>query len=88
MGVPCGELAEGLMRADHGGVDAPARGLGEVAREDVKEQPANVAKQLPIMAKEDAKHLGNRPDELSVGQAEQQILAEVLSEEEGSFLGA
>ncbi|MBE3118759.1 MAG: hypothetical protein IMZ50_08390, partial [Candidatus Atribacteria bacterium] len=46
------------MRRDHGGVDAPARGQGEVAREDIKEQPADVGKQLPIMAKEDAKHLG------------------------------
>jgi len=43
--------------------------LGEVAREDVIEQPADVGKQLPIMAKEDAKYLGNCPDELAVGQA-------------------
>jgi hypothetical protein len=57
------------MRGDHGGADAPACGQGEVAREDVIEQPADVGKQLPIMAKEDAKYLGNRPDELSVGQA-------------------
>ena len=69
-------------------MDAPARGLGEVTREDVKEQPADVGKQLPIMAKEDAQHLGNRPDELSVGKAEQQILTEVLPEENGALLGA
>jgi len=59
-----------------------------VAREDVKEQPADVGKQLPIMAKEDAKYFGNCPDELSVGKAEQQILTEVLPEEEGALLGA
>jgi hypothetical protein len=33
-------------------------------------------------------HLGNGPDELSVWQAEQQILTEVLPEEEGALLGA
>jgi hypothetical protein len=76
------------MGRDHGGADAPACGKGEVAREDVKEQPADVGKQLPILAKEDAKHLGapahgNCPDKLSVGQAEQQILAEVLREDLG-----
>ena len=88
MGVPCGELPEGLMSGDHGGADAPARGQSEVAREDVKEQPADVGKQLPIMAKEDAKHLGNCPDELSVGQAQKEVLAEVLPQEEGALLGA
>jgi hypothetical protein len=76
------------MRRDHGGVDAPARSLGEEDREDVIEQPADVGKQLPIMAKEHTQHLGNRPDELSVGKAGQQILTEVLPEEEGALLGA
>jgi len=59
-----------------------------VAREDIKEQPADVGKQLPIMAKEDAKYLGNCPDELAVGQAQKEVLAEVLPEEEGALLGA
>lgn len=69
-------------------MDAPARGLGEVAREDVKEQPADVGKQLPIKAKEDAQHFWNCPEELSVGQAQQEVLTEVLPEEEGALLGA
>ena len=53
-----------------------------------QEQPADVGKQLPIMAKVDAKHLGNCPDELSVGQAQKAVLGELLPEEEGAFLGA
>ena len=43
---------------------------------------------MPIMAKEDAKYLGNCPDELAVGQAQKEVLAEVLPEEEGALLGA
>ena len=31
---------------------------------------------------------GNCPDELSVGQAQQEVFAEVLPEEEGALLGA
>jgi len=31
---------------------------------------------------------GDCPDELSVGQAQQQVLAEVLTEQKGSLLGA
>ncbi len=40
------------------------------------------------MAKEDAQHFGNCPDELSVGQAQQEIVAEVLPPKEGTLLGA
>ena len=66
-------------------MDAPARGLGEVARKDVKKQPADVCKQLPIVTQETAQPLRYGPDELSVGQAQQEILAEVLPEEKGAL---
>jgi hypothetical protein len=36
------------------------------------------------MAKKDAQHFGNCPDELSVGQAQQEIVAEVLPQKEGA----
>jgi hypothetical protein len=77
--VPCRELPEGLTRGDYSGADAPARGLGEEAREDVIEQPADVGKQLPIMAQEDAKYFGNCPDELAVEKAEQGMATMILA---------
>ena len=40
------------------------------------------------MAKKDARHLGNRPDELLVGQAQKKVPVEILPEEESAFLGA
>ena len=57
------------MAGDHGAADAPARGLGEVVREDVEEQSADIGKEIPIVTKKDAQDLRYRPDELSVGQA-------------------
>ncbi len=88
VGMPHAELAEGLVAGDHGATQRPAGGLAEEAREDVEKQPANNGEELPVVTKEHTQDLGDCPDELSMGQAQQQVLAEVLAEQEGSLLGA
>ena len=58
------------------------------AREDVEEQPADVGEEIPVVPEEHTQDFRDCPDELSVGQAQQQVLAEVLAEQEGPLLGA
>jgi hypothetical protein len=40
------------MAGDHGGVDGPAGGLGEVLGQKIKEQLADVGEQIPVVAQE------------------------------------
>jgi hypothetical protein len=88
------------MARDHGAAQRATCCLAEEASEDVEGQSAEVGEELPVVTQEHAQDLGapatlyvaaalgKRPDELLVGQGEQQVLTEVLAHEEGTFLGA
>jgi hypothetical protein len=54
LGVPDGELAEGLMATDHGSLDRPARHLAEIGGQDIEDEPADVGKQAAVMSEEGA----------------------------------
>jgi hypothetical protein len=51
------------------------------------EQPAQLCEQLSMVAQETAQNLWNGSDKL-VEQAQKQILAKVLPQQQGTFLGA
>jgi hypothetical protein len=72
-----GELPEGLMIGEHGGVEDPSSGLAEVLGKKVEEQPAQRGEQLGV-TQEAAKDPWDCPDELAVGQTEKQTVAKVL----------
>ena len=86
--VPHAELAECLVAGDHGAAQGATGGLAEEVLKDVEGQPTELGKELSVVAKEHAQDLWNGPDELPVGQSEQQVLAEVLTHQEGPLLHA
>jgi hypothetical protein len=86
--VPDGELAERLVAADHGCLDRSARRLTEIGAQNAEDEPTDVGKQATVVSKEGAEDLGDGPDELTMGQVEKEVPAEVLPQKEGPLLGA
>jgi len=88
VGVEPKRVAKGLIGEHGGGGEGPG-GRGGVELGDQREnEPGDPTEEAQVVAKEDAKSLGEREDKLPVGQGEQQLLVEVLGEQEGPLLAA
>ena len=61
---------------------------GKAATRRTRRTSGGWRQEIPVVTEEHTQDLGYRPAELSVGQAQQQVLAEVLFDQEGSLLGA
>jgi hypothetical protein len=83
-----GELSKGLVAGDHCCAESPSGGLAEVLGKKFIKQPVKIGEQLPVVSQEAAQNPGDRPDELSMGQAQKQIVAEVLPRQQGALLSA
>jgi hypothetical protein len=59
--------------------------VAEEAREDVGKQPADIGGETPVVTEEHTQDFRDCPEEPSVGQGQQQVVAEVLAEQEVRF---
>jgi len=75
------------MAADHGSLDRPARSLAGIGGWNTEDESADVGKQAAVVSKEGAEDLGYGPDELTVGEGEKEVPAEVLPQKEGPLFG-
>lgn len=66
--------------------DPFSAGGGVELRDQGEDEAGDVAEEALVVAQEHAQRLGQREDELAVGQGEKQLLVEVLGEQEGAFL--
>lgn len=86
VGVEVHEGAEGLD-----GENAARRGVvaeqGAVSLEDrLPGESGQLVEQVAVVAKEDAQAFGDGPDELAVRDAQADVVGDVHSEQEGTFL--
>jgi hypothetical protein len=62
--------------------------LAEIGGQKVEDEPADVGEQGSVVPEKGAEDLWNGPDELTVGQVEKEVPAEVLPQKQGLLLGA
>jgi hypothetical protein len=64
---------------DHAGRDRPAGGLGVVLRDQGEDELADIGEKGSAVLEEYAKALGNCPNELPIGQAQEKVIRQVLA---------
>jgi hypothetical protein len=88
VGVPSGEFLRTLEYDDRAAEDCFSGCCYCKIPHQPIDEAADLAVKPAIVAEEDAEHLGNGEDELSVGQAQQKLFFRVFAEQEGAFPAA